>query len=216
MAADFECAQIALDRGEVDAAVTSFESLESKAIAGKDDFDAANAQLVLGQIDMGRRQWRAARDALRKSLQGWAAQKETPGEATTQALLALCDSALGDTAARDQAAARARDLRGRITQRQEVLYLDIALAELQADAGRPDAALASLHSLTDAAARRHWLGYAFEARLATQWVMERRTDHGGAKVSRDTLAADAREAGFGWVGLRLAAMSTPRGTLRSP
>jgi len=202
--ADFECAQIALDRGEVDQAAAEFTRIEQNAIAAKDGFDAANSQLVLGQIAMGRLHWADARDLLRRSRDGWAAAKETPGEATASALLALCAAAQNDTAARDAALKRAGDLRSQVTARQEVLYLDIAMAELQAQLGQPAQALAALRGYTDDAQKRRWIGYAFEARLAMLHVLERGNDAAAIKSSRDALATDARKAGYGWVGERVA------------
>lgn len=203
-AADFECAQIALDRGEVDRAAAAFTRIERDAIAAKDGFDAANSQLVLGQIAMGRSRWADARDFLQRSRDGWAAAKETPGEATTNALLALCAAAQNDVAARDTALKRASDLRSQVTARQEVLYLDIALAELQARLGQPAQALTALRGYADDALKRHWIGYAFEARLAMLRVLEHGNDTAAATSARDALIADARRAGFGWVGQRVA------------
>ena len=202
--ADFECAQIALDRGEVDQATAAFTRIEQNAVAAKDGFDAANSQLVLGQIAMGRLHWSDARDLLQRSRDGWAAAKETPGEATASALLALCAAAQNDTAARDAALKRAGDLRSQVTARQEVLYLDIAMAELQAQLGQPAQALAALRGYADDAQKRRWIGYAFEARLATLHVLERGDDAAAVKSARDALAADARKAGYGWVGERVA------------
>jgi DNA-binding winged helix-turn-helix (wHTH) protein/tetratricopeptide (TPR) repeat protein len=202
--ADFECAQIALDRGEVNQAAAAFTRIERDAIAAKDGFDAANSQLVLGQIAMGRLRWADARDLLQRSRDGWAAAKETPGEATTNALLALCAAAQNDAAARDAALKRAGDLRSQVTARQEVLYLDIALAELQAQLGQPAQALAALRGYADDALKRHWVGYAFEARLAMLRVLEQGNDAAAATSARDALIADARKAGFGWVEQRVA------------
>lgn len=207
---DFECAQIALDRGEADSAAAVFSNLEKTAIARKDTFQTANAQLMLGQIAMGRQRWSDARNALQKSLAGWTASKEVPGEATAEALLALCDAALGDAPARDAASANARDLRGRITQRAEAFQLDIALAELQGADGKSDEAIGALHALANDAAQRHWIGLAFEARLAAQRVLERGADHAMTRASRVALDADARGAGFGWVDQRLAMMTPAR------
>ena len=198
-AADFECAQIALDRGEVDQAAASFTRIEQDSIAAKDGFDAANSQLVLGQIAMGRSRWADARDFFQRSRDGWAAQKETPGEATASALLALCAAAQNDIAARDAAMKRASDLRSQVTARQEVLYLDIALTEMQAQLGQPAQALAALHGYADDAFKRHWIGYAFEARLASLRVLARGNDPAATESSRAALVADARKAGFGWI-----------------
>jgi DNA-binding winged helix-turn-helix (wHTH) protein len=206
MSADFECTQIALDRGEVDAATKSFMEIEKSATETKDAFFAANAQMVLGQIEMGKLHWVSARNLLRLSVHGWADQKEVPGEATSEALLALCDAALGEAAERDQAATHARTLREQVTARQEIFYLDAALAELQAYAGEYDAGLAALRLLADDAAKRKWAGLAFEARLAQARVLERGGHHAAAKTARDALEADAGNAGFDWIRLRVATL----------
>jgi DNA-binding winged helix-turn-helix (wHTH) protein/tetratricopeptide (TPR) repeat protein len=203
-AAAFECAQVALDHGDVDAAAASFVKIESGAAAAGDDFTVANAQLMLGQIAMGRNAWSDARIALRKSLSGWFAQQEKAGEATTQALLALCDAMLGDDAARDAAHARARELRAAINQRQEAIPLYISQAELAGIGGNPDQAMASLRSLTDEAVKRHWVGYALEARLAQVRMLERASNDAVAKTTRAALDADAHKAGFGWIAQRVA------------
>ena len=201
--ADFECAQIALDRGDTDKALVEFEKIERNATAANDGFLVANTQLELGQIWMGRGQWDKARAALQASARGWNTQKEAPGEATASGLLALCDVALGNTAERDAAVARARSLRSQVTARQEVLTLDIALAELQAQSGSPAEALAALRSYAEDAVRRRWVGYAFDARLASLRVLEQGNDAAAARSARDALAADARKAGFGWVNQRV-------------
>ncbi len=203
-AADFECAQIALDRGEADSAYATFEAIENQAVAAKDDFMIANTQLLQGQIAMGRGQWSVAQTVLQKSLRSWTDQREAAGEATVSALLALCADALHDTRVRDSAAAHARDLRGRVTQRAEVFELDVALAELQAASGEREQAMASLRTLADDAVKRQWPGLAFEARLAILRVLQRGNDAATIKTWRDALAADAHQAGYGWVGERVA------------
>ncbi len=202
--ADFECTQVALDRGDTDKALADFQKIERSAAAVNDGFVVANAQLVIGQIWMGRWQWDKARTALQASARGWNTQKEAPGEATATGLLALCDDAIGNTAERDEAISRARTLRSQVTARQEVLALDIALAELQAQSGSPAEALAALRGYADDASRRHWVGYAFDARLASLHVLEGRNGTAAARSARDALIADARKAGFGWVGQRVA------------
>ncbi|MBS0212674.1 MAG: tetratricopeptide repeat protein [Proteobacteria bacterium] len=200
----FECAQVALDRGDIDAAQAMFAQIEHAADADHDVFSAANAQLELGQIAMGRQQWNVARDWLRKSLAGWTAQQETAGIANTSALLALCAVELGDKAGRDQMYAHGMDLRAKVTMQQEVFVMDMALAELRADMGKFDQALPALRQLADDATKRRWVGFAFEARLAMQRVLDRGPDRAVANTARTALAADARKAGFGWVGQRLA------------
>jgi DNA-binding winged helix-turn-helix (wHTH) protein/Tfp pilus assembly protein PilF len=201
--AGFECAQIALDRGEVDAAAASLRAIARDAVAARDSFDAANAQLVLGQIAMGDRDWAHARDLLQQSLRGWTASDEPAGQAVSEALLALCDVALGDVAASDRAAARARELRSRTNQRGEVLLLDIALAELQGETGDRHAAMTALQSLADDAGKRQWQGMELETRLAALRLLERGADSAATRTAYDALAADARSRGFGWVLQRM-------------
>lgn len=203
MPARFECAQVALDRGEVGAATAELGKIERVAIADKDAFTAANAELVLGQIAMGRTRWRDARTLLQKSLDGWTAQQEKPGIANASALLALCADALGDKAERGRLSTHARDLRTGINQRQEVFVLDISLAELRAYSGKYDVGVAQLRALADDAAKRNWTGLAFEARLAVQRVLDRGANHAAADAYRRVLEADARKMGYGWVVQRL-------------
>ena len=199
----FECAQIMLDRGDVDTATAEFSKLESEAVAHGDPMTAANAEGVLGQIAMGQARWREARGFLQKALDSWNAQQENPGIADTSALLALCADALGDEAARDKLAARARDLRLGINQRQEVFVLDVSLAELRAYGGDYDAGLAQLRALADDAMKRRWTGPAFEAKLAMQRVLDRGANATVASAYRHALEADARKAGYDWVVQRL-------------
>jgi DNA-binding winged helix-turn-helix (wHTH) protein/tetratricopeptide (TPR) repeat protein len=201
---NFECAQIALDRGDVDAAVAVFKSIAQQAKAAGDTFNLANAQLLLGQIAMGRLHWAEAIGALQISLDNWTTSQETTGEAVSEGLLALCYSASGDQTARDKAAAHARDLRGRINQRQEILTLDIAQVQLQSDIDTHENSAPALQTLADDAAKRGWLGMALEARLAMVQVLQHGTDPAAARQSRDELAKDARLHGYGWIVQRLA------------
>lgn len=201
--ADFECAQVALDRGEVEKASAAFAALERQAVSAKDNFGAANAQLEMAQIAMGRGQWKMASQSLQTALQGWRADKEAAGEATAGALLALCEAELGDVPARDRSRAAAHDLRGRITQRAEVFQLDIALAEVSGLAGDAPGALRALQALTADATDRHWVGLAFEARLAARRLLERTGDREGAKATLAALEADAKRLGFGWIDWQL-------------
>lgn len=203
LAADFECAQIALDRGEVDAAAKSLQNIEERSRAVADTFFRANAELILGQIAMGRRQWSAGREVLQESLGGWTASKELAGEATASALLALCADALSDTKTRDQEVAHARELRSGVTQRAEVFELDVALAELQSASGEPRQAQQALRALARDAEQRRWPGLALEARLAALHIAEQGGDSVTIESSINALKADARHAGYGWVSQRI-------------
>jgi DNA-binding winged-HTH domains len=199
----FECAQIALDRGEVDAVSATFTELADKAKAAGDTFTLANSQLMLGQIAMGQSRWTQARNALRISLDGWTASQEPSGQAEAEAMLALCYAALHDTGARDNAAARARDLRSQINQPQEILTIDITLAQL-ADQLDAQADTDVLQSLGADALRRQWRDLAMEAQLAVVQLLERRHATQAAAKAYATLWQDAGKYGFGWVQRRLA------------
>jgi hypothetical protein len=132
---------------------------------------------------------------------GFAKAEVNTGEADAHALLALCADALGDTAARDRAAARAKELRRGITERLEVLVVDWALAVLRARSG--DAAgIADLRAMADDAEQRHWLGWALESRLAAVEALRNRHDPAADALAAE-VAATARAKGFGWVLARL-------------
>ena len=198
------CAQVVLDRGDVDAAVASMTAITRTAGAAKDSFDAANAQLMLGQIALGRHRWVAARDSLKQSLQAWTISQEPAGQAVSQGLLALGYNALGNTAERDRAAARARALRSRVNGREEVLPLDIALAQLQGRTGDRSAAITALDALAKDANDRHWVGMALEANLAAPRLWQGSSNKGAQQAARDALTASARRLGFRWVLQRIA------------
>ena len=203
------CAQIALDRGEVDAAVSSMTRVARTAVAAKDRFDAANAQLVLGQIAVGRRDWGAARDLLRQSLLGWTISQEPSGQAVSQGLLAVSYDALGDTLERDRAVAQARELRSQVNSRAEVLPLDIALVQLQGQRGDPAASISALNALAKDANERHWIGMALEANLAALRLQQRDSDPAAEEAARRALKASAAKLGFRWVLQRVALIGHP-------
>jgi len=206
---EITCAQVALDRGDVDAAVASLSQIARTASASKDTFDAANAQLVLGQIALGKNEFGKARDLLKQSSDGWRMSQEPAGQAVSQGLLALSYDGLGDTTRRDQAVAQARELRSRVNNRAEVLPLDIALAQLKGDADGAGA-IATLASLARDANERHWVGMAFEAELSGLRVQQAVGDAASARATRDGLAARAQKSGYRWVLQRIAWIAPPR------
>jgi tetratricopeptide (TPR) repeat protein len=111
----FNCAQVALDRGDVSAAEAEFARVMTVAKDSGDGVMQANVDTTLAQIDMGRRRWAQARPQLERAAEAFAKAEANTGAADAQAWLALCADALGDSAARDRAAARAKDLRRGIT-----------------------------------------------------------------------------------------------------
>ncbi|MGH7025668.1 MAG: winged helix-turn-helix domain-containing protein [Caulobacteraceae bacterium] len=201
-AADFECAQISLDIGDIAAAEAGLKRAGAEAAAQGDAMTLANAELTEGQIDMGLRNWTAAAAKIQAADTTYARGEMITGEAVSASLLAICDAALGRTRERDLAAARARNLRSRVTERQEVIQVDIALAQLRGAAGEPAVAIASLRDLAADAARRHWLGWSLEARLAAVQVATAAGDRQAGR-QRANLVASARKSGFGWIVRRL-------------
>ena len=115
--------------------------------------------------------------------------------------LALCADALGDSAARDRAAARAKELRRGITERQEVFAVDFALAVLRARDGDASA-IADLRAMADDADHRHWLGWSLESRLAAFEALRQRHDPAADALGAE-VASSAQAHGFGWVLARL-------------
>jgi hypothetical protein len=118
-------------------------------------------------------------------------------------MLALCEQALGNAAGRNQALQRARLLRQSITSRQEVYVVDIALARL-GDPAQSDTRVAAnkLLALAGDAERRHFIGWALEAKLAA-WELLRVHDAGAADALRAQIENTARERGFGRIMMLL-------------
>ena len=126
----FTCALIESDRGNADAARTGFAEVIRRVGTGGDMSYRDNSLMMLAQLDMDDGRWSAARERLQQASRGFAAAEERTGEADAEAMLALCEQALGNAAGRNQALQRARALRQSITSRQEVYVVDIALARL--------------------------------------------------------------------------------------
>lgn len=205
--ADFECALIALDLGQVAQAQAAFQRARATAVTAGDAMTVANADLTLGQVELGLRHFPAAATLLAAAETECARGDFRTGQVVSASLLALADAALGRIAERDRAAERARHGRSAITERLEVAPADIALTLLGGQApGQAEPAVAALHAMAEDARRRRWLNGWFEARLAAVQL----TGKGGAD-----LAARARAAGFGWVTQRLTVAAAAR-QARSP
>jgi len=205
--ATFECGQVALDRGDVDAAIARFESALAAAKRLSDPTTQANSEMALAQIDMAHRQWQSARVRLLKAFDISKRAELLTGEADSQASLALCEQALGNAAARDDAAAKTRELLKGITERGETFETKIALAELDGLTGKRETALVSLRELAADAQKRRWLEWSLDARLSALNVLARAGDP-LASTMRNELESDARKNGFGWVVMRLEDKST--------
>jgi DNA-binding winged helix-turn-helix (wHTH) protein/tetratricopeptide (TPR) repeat protein len=202
--AQFTCAQVEMDRGNIVAARHGFEVVASLAHDTGSTIYEANAEMSLAQIDMGRGHCHEARPRFERAVQNFATAKAPTGEADVQAMLALCADTLGDAPARDRALARARDLRRGVTERQEIYVVDIAAAILRGRDGDTAGAVTALRALADDAAQRHWQNWALECRLAIVQLLKLNHDPRAA-TEHARLVADAKRLGFGWITQRLAA-----------
>ena len=193
----FTCALIESDRGNAAAARAGFEEVIRRVGKGGDTSYRNNSLMMLAQLDMDDGRWSAARERLQQASRGFAAAEERTGEADAEAMLALCEQALGNTAGRNQALQRARALRQSITSRQEVYVVDIALARMS-DPAQSDttAAADKLLALASDAEHRHFIGWALEAKLAA-WELLRVRDAATAGALRAEIEKTAREHGFG-------------------
>ena len=197
--ADFECALIALDRGDVTAAEAGVRRARDAAVRRGDIMMIANSDLTLGQIMVGQGRWSDAvplfDSAGRESAQG----ELTTGQAVAISFTALCAAAMGNARARDAALARAIALRSRINEYQEVIQADINLAELRGANGENAQAISALQALAEDARKRDWPGWTMEAELAEMRVLLRSGNAARANAVRDRVVAEARQKGFGWV-----------------
>jgi hypothetical protein len=194
---DLTCAQIAIDRGEARAAESALRALVPRANAAGYDLNADNARLLLGGLAMDRRDWASARALLDEASRGMAGAEAETGEADAQAMLALCDQALGLSAERDRARQRARDLRRGITSRQEVYEVDIALARLSGSSRGDPTPVAALLELAADAERRRFLSWSLEAKLAAWQLLQSQGASQQAGALRHELEGEARHYGYG-------------------
>jgi DNA-binding winged helix-turn-helix (wHTH) protein/tetratricopeptide (TPR) repeat protein len=195
----FTCALVETDRGNAAGARAGLEGVIRRVGTGGDTTYRDDSLMMLAQLDMDDRQWRAARERLQQASRGFAAAEERTGEADAEAMLALCDQALGDVAARDRALGRARTLRQSITSRQEVFVVDIALARL-GNPAHADSAADKLLALAADAERRHFIAWSLEAKLAAWELLHASsTDRAAAQALRAQIEKSAHEHGFGRV-----------------
>ncbi len=192
----FNCALVAIDRGDGDAARAALDKVAQLSETSGNAVYAPNAQFVLGQLDFEKGDWSRARDRLRRAIEGFAAGELQTGEADAQAMLALCAQASGDMAERDRAAARANALRERITSRQEIFFVDIALAQLASGTPRRTDAIARLRDLAADAERRQWLAWSLEAKLAEWQLLKAAGNAAAATRLRADLETVAGKHGF--------------------
>ena len=197
----FTCALIASDRGDAAGARAGFEEVIRRVGSGGDTTYRDNSLMMIAQLDMDEGRWSAACKRLERASQGFATAEERTGEADADALLALCAQALGDTTARDRALQRARVLRQSMTSRQEIYVVDIAMARLEDTSHSGPSSADRLLALAADAERRHWMGWALEAKLAAWQQLRARHADGAQELHRD-IDETARRHGFGRI-LRL-------------
>jgi tetratricopeptide (TPR) repeat protein len=193
----FICALVAADRGETAAAIAALERIERAPANPGIIIYAPNAAMMLGQLDMDRGRYADARVRLERARSGFAAAEATTGEADAEAMLALCNQALGMTKERDEALARTRELRRSITSRQEVYVVDIALAAVGNGSRGQAEAIAALEDLAADAERRHWLAWSLESSLAAWRLARDSHDVPHAARLRARIESEARRHGFG-------------------
>jgi hypothetical protein len=198
--ADFECARIALDQGDVAAAATMFARVRKTAEEIGDATGSADGAVGLARIEMAKADWPKALALLDTAAAKYHSSEDLAGEGTALALAALANCAAGATDACQRATADARALRTRATTRQNVFGIDIALARLSGKSAAESSS--ALLALAADAERRQWLAQALEARFAAWQVLERAQDPAAARL-RDDIAARARQHGFAWLRSRV-------------
>ena len=203
MMGERQCAQVTLDSGDVAAATTALNSAAETAAAIGDLKSQASVAIALAELELAQRAYAPAATRLQYALGKANAAGDTAGEAYAQALLALSLQLQGKSSERDAALARARDLRTRITIRQQIFLIDLVLAKSRAHGTEREHAVALLLDLAKDAAQREWLAYAFEARLAAVQAMRAAPALPAAPAAAVSLQADAQQHGFHWVLLRL-------------
>ncbi len=198
----FHCANVDMDRGDATAARAELQRLIHPQPSGGDPMYLDNARTLLAQLDMDAGDCAAASLLLRQAARGFATAEVLTGEATAQALLALCAQSLGEIKERDTAAARARDLRRSMTSLQEIYGVDIALAQLPQPSGENASPVERLTAIAAVAQNRHWVAWSLEAQLAA-WEVQRLSDAKAALRLQRELETTAGEHGFGRIVNRL-------------
>jgi DNA-binding winged helix-turn-helix (wHTH) protein/tetratricopeptide (TPR) repeat protein/TolB-like protein len=193
----FTCALVAVDRGETVNAIAALERIERAPPNPATTIYEPNAAMMLAQLAMDRGRYADARAGLEHARGGFAAAEATTGEADVEAMLALCDEALGMPKERDAALARARDLRRSITSRQEVYVVDIALATVGSGSRSHAESIVALEELSADAERRHWLAWSLESSLAAWRLARESRDAPRTARLHERIESEARKHGFG-------------------
>ena len=201
----FTCGLLDMDRGESALARAAFESAARLSRNVVDPVDSANAEMEIGQLDLEESHIAEACNRLKHAAQLFAAIEASTGEADSEALLAICADRLGDPILEAKAVDRVRELRRKITARQEIYFVDIALAQLAKEPQQRAAAIAQLREIAADAERRHWITWSLEAKLAAWRLATTAGDETlGATLARD-LRSTATSHGLGRILLLMRA-----------
>jgi tetratricopeptide (TPR) repeat protein len=192
---DFTCASVAIDLGEPDTARLLLENLGRLSKSSGNIVYEANAEFLIGQIELDAGHYAKAQEHLRQARESYKVAEAHTGEANSEALLALCAQMLKQPAERERAAAHARNLRISISSRQEIYVVDIALARL-AGPDQRTAMIDGLRKLAGDAERRHWIGWSLESQLAEWQILKDQGDKAEASEARANLEKTARIRGF--------------------
>lgn len=199
----YECALIELYMGDVGAASADFTEAQSIARDANDIKAEKECDLYLAKIDMAEGRYAQARERINAAIREFARSESISDEARAQAYLAVSLNALGLDKDRDQAVARAAQLRSRITSRLDVIEVDIGLAQMAVAAGQRGQGLARLRELAQDAFARGWLVYSLEAQLAAVQISESGLNLSIRSIARDKLLDAARQHGFQWIVKRV-------------
>ena len=194
MQVDIVCADIALDRGEIASAIAMYDQLAEAATRNKNLDVLADAELRAARVATVAGHRDAADEKLKRVIERSSGAERLADEARAQSLLALNAQGSGDTAKRNRAASRARELRDTITMHMDGMQVDILLAQLP---GQSDA-VSRLLNLAEDAEKRQWLPLALEARLAA-WRLLKQARDPSADMQRDRLEKLASRHGFNWI-----------------
>lgn len=198
--ADLECAQISLDRGDLPTVMAAVGRVRKEAMqTDRASMTLGNVDAIAGQIAMGENRWPDAARLMQTARSEFAAADLRTGEAVASSLLALCYSALGKNPEQNAALNRAAELRSAMTERLEIIQVDIARAELRGEVDTDNTAIPELESIAADARTRQWLGWALEAELAELHVLLKTGQVVRATALRAHIAEEARREGFAWV-----------------
>jgi len=199
VSADFECALIKLDRGDVKGAASELQRLRPLAQKSGDLITRGGADFVRGRILMGQRNWAAAAPLLADAATSFGKGELATGQANALGALAVSEAKLGKTRERDAAEKQARDLRARINAELEVFPADVSLAELRGLKGEIAPSLLQLEALAKTSVSRQCPGLALEAQLSELHVLQSANRTRQAQALRATILANAKKYGFDWV-----------------